>query len=105
MPGRQLGDRAFDELRRRHFAALGWAVAAHGGEEVKNTGDWLMAVFPSAAEAVEAAVAMQQATARQSRSHPVAIWVGIGVGDATMKVLQKRRELVDRSLRASNRVP
>jgi class 3 adenylate cyclase/tetratricopeptide (TPR) repeat protein len=81
----QLGDRAFDDLRRQHFAALSKAVAAHGGEEVKNTGDGLMAVFPSAAEAVEAAVAMQQATARQSRSHSVAIRVGIAVGDATFE--------------------
>ncbi len=63
----QLGDRAFDDLRRGHFAALSKAVAAHDGEEIKNTGDGLMAVFPSAAEAVEAAVAMQQSTARQSR--------------------------------------
>ena len=81
----QLGDRAFDELRRRHFAALSKAVAAHGGEEVKNTGDGIMAVFPSAAEAVEAAVAMQQATARQARVTPLAIRVGMAVGDATLE--------------------
>ena len=81
----QLGDRAFDELRRRHFAALSRAVMAHGGEEVKNTGDGLMAVFPSAAEAVEAAVAMQQATARQAKTTPLAIRVGVAVGDATVE--------------------
>jgi class 3 adenylate cyclase/tetratricopeptide (TPR) repeat protein len=81
----QLGDRAFDELRRAHFAALGRAVAAHGGEEVKNTGDGIMAVFPSAAEAVEAAVAMQQAAARQANNRPVAIRVGVAVGDATLE--------------------
>ena len=78
----QLGDRAFDDLRRRHFAALSKAVAAHGGEEVKNTGDGLMAVFPAAAEAVDAAVAMQQATARQSKNRSLAIRVGVAVGDA-----------------------
>ncbi len=81
----QLGDRVFDDLRRRHFTALGKAVAAHGGEEVKNTGDGLMAVFPSAAEAVEAAVAMQQATARQALNTPLTIRVGISVGDATFE--------------------
>jgi class 3 adenylate cyclase/tetratricopeptide (TPR) repeat protein len=81
----QLGDRAFDDLRRAHFAALGRAVAAHGGEEVKNTGDGLMAVFPSAAEAVEAAVAMQQATARQAKKGPLSIRVGVAVGDATLE--------------------
>jgi class 3 adenylate cyclase len=81
----RLGDRAFDELRRRHFSALANAVAAHGGEEVKNTGDGLMAVFPSAADAVEAAVAMQQAAARQARATPVTIRVGVAVGDATFE--------------------
>ncbi len=81
----QLGDRAFDELRRVHFAALSQAVVAHEGEEVKNTGDGIMVVFPSAAEAVEAAVAMQQATARQARTTPIAIRVGLAVGDATLE--------------------
>jgi class 3 adenylate cyclase len=80
-----LGDRAFDDLRRTHFAALARVVAAHGGEEVKNTGDGIMAVFPSAADAVEGAVAMQQATARQRTTSPIAIRVGVAVGDATLE--------------------
>lgn len=81
----QLGERQFDELRRSHFAALSKVVAAHSSEEVKNTGDGVMAVFPSAAEAVEAAVAMQQATARRRGDVWLAMRVGMAVGDATLE--------------------
>jgi class 3 adenylate cyclase len=36
-------------------------VEGHGGHEVKNLGDGLMVVFPSAVDAVSSAVAMQAA--------------------------------------------
>src|SRR5258708_1966993 len=57
----RLGEAAFDGLRRAHFAALREAIARTGGAEVKTTGDGLLATFPSAADAVSCAVAMQQA--------------------------------------------
>ena len=41
----QVGEAAFDELRGSHFAALRGAIESAGGEEIKNTGDGLMAVF------------------------------------------------------------
>jgi class 3 adenylate cyclase len=57
----QLGDVAADEARRTHFSLLREAVADSGGEEVKNLGDGLMVVFPSAVAAVRCAIGMQQA--------------------------------------------
>ena len=81
----RLGQRAFDELRRRHFSALGTVVTSYGGDEVKNTGDGILAVFPSAAQAVDAAVALQRATLRQGGPLPVAIRIGLAVGDATLE--------------------
>ena len=54
----RLGEAAFDELRREHFAGLREAVAGHGGEEVKTLGDGILAVFGSAADAVTCAVAV-----------------------------------------------
>lgn len=80
-----LGDRSYDDQRRGHFAALGEAIRAHHGEEIKNTGDGVMAVFPAAVDAVEAAVALQHATARHSRrsSVPLAIRIGLALGDVT----------------------
>src|SRR5215208_5711893 len=58
----QLGDDAADVVRREHFAALRSALAAHGGREVKSTGDGLMVAFPSAVAAVACAVEMQRST-------------------------------------------
>ncbi len=57
----QVGDvRAF-ALVRRHFVVLREAVAARGGAVVKTIGDAVMAVFPEAAPAFDAAVAMHRA--------------------------------------------
>src|SRR2546421_8214589 len=83
----RLGDVAFDDLRGEHFSLLREAIASHHGEEVKNTGDGIMATFASAAEATACAVAMQQATDRQARSKgvPVAIRVGLALGEATFE--------------------
>jgi tetratricopeptide (TPR) repeat protein len=83
----QLGEAAFDELRRGHFAALRAPIEQAGGEEIKNTGDGVMVVFGSVVEALQCAVAMQQATNRQSRSGPVplAIRVGLSLGEVTFE--------------------
>lgn len=82
----RLGDTAFDQLRRAHFAALRQAIERSGGQEVKNTGDGLLAIFGSVGDAVGCAVAIQQATARPIRSRgavPLAVRVGLSVGDVT----------------------
>ncbi len=83
----RLGDVAYDELRGDHFAGLREALAAHHGEEVKNTGDGVMATFSSAVEALECAVAMQQVADRQTRSPgaTVAIRVGLSTGEVTFE--------------------
>lgn len=78
-----MGEAAFDEFRRRHFAALRSAVERHGGEEIKTLGDGILAVFGSAADALAGAVAMQQGVDSQNRSepHPVSIRIGLALGD------------------------
>jgi class 3 adenylate cyclase/tetratricopeptide (TPR) repeat protein len=75
-----------DELRAEHFAILRKAItAADGAREVKNTGDGVMVVFPSASGATECAVAMQQAFEIRNRgaSEHLVIRVGVSMGDAT----------------------
>ena len=57
-------------------------AAAHKGEEVKWLGDGLMVAFPSAAEAVQAAVAMQQESRRLVGGERLAIRVGLNAGEA-----------------------
>ena len=74
-----------DRLREQHFATLREAIAAHGGTEVKNLGDGLMVAFDVASAALECAEAMQQAVARSNRASadPLAIRVGIALGEVT----------------------
>ena len=50
---------AADAVRQAHFALLRQAIADHGGVEVKNLGDGVMATFTTPSAAVACAVAMQ----------------------------------------------
>ena len=58
-----------DAIRRSHFETLRAVIEEHGGVEVKNLGDGVMAVFSSASHCVTAAVAMQQAVDLENRRH------------------------------------
>jgi len=83
----RLGDDAADALRQTHDRLVGDAVAASSGEVVKSTGDGLLAVFGSAADALDAAVAAQQAIAARNVSAEEAIGVraGLGIGDVSVE--------------------
>lgn len=81
----RLDDRA-DATRRAMFDALRHALRPFRGEEVKSLGDGLMVVFPSAADGLRAAVAMEQAMdrlSRRDRAAPLRLRVGLSVGDTT----------------------
>jgi hypothetical protein len=75
-----LGEEAAEELRRRHDAVLRAAVVERGGTVVKSLGDGILARFAGAADAVAAAVAMQQAAGDE-----LALRVGISAGDVTLE--------------------
>src|SRR2546429_6527698 len=79
------GEDAGDELRRAHARLVDEATRAHGGIVVKGLGDGAMAVFGGASEAVEAAVAVQQAADRVRRQEgtpaPLQLRVGVSVGE------------------------
>jgi DNA-binding NarL/FixJ family response regulator/class 3 adenylate cyclase len=74
-------DDAAELVRRQQFDALRAAIAAHGGREVKSTGDGLMVAFGSAVSAVRCAVAMQRATTGAGERRSVRI--GLGAGEPT----------------------
>lgn len=74
----QLGDDAFDALRRRHFQSLRSRVAAHGGTEVKSLGDGLMVTIPSVVDAIECAIGIQR---EADSSSGIAVRVGLHVGE------------------------
>jgi TolB-like protein/class 3 adenylate cyclase/lipoprotein NlpI len=60
-------------------------IAAHGGRVVKNTGDGLLAEFPSAVEAVRAAMAFQDRVYKlaieDAQDKQILFRVGINIGD------------------------
>ena len=74
-----------DRLRRDHFTVLRQAIAEADGREVKNLGDGLMAVFPSASAGLACAVAMQQGVEfdGRSRDQELGLRVGLAGGEVT----------------------
>jgi TolB-like protein/class 3 adenylate cyclase len=69
--------------------AVNPAIAAHGGRIVKNTGDGFLAEFPSAVEAVRAAVQFQarvkELTLDDVADRQIAFRVGINIGDVIVE--------------------
>jgi class 3 adenylate cyclase/TolB-like protein len=65
------------------------AIAEHGGRIVKNTGDGLLAEFPSAVEAVRGAVQFQirvdELTIGDAEDRRIAFRVGINIGDVIVE--------------------
>ena len=76
----RLGENAAEELRHKHDALLVDAIDTRRGHLVKHLGDGMMATFAGALDAVEAAVAIQQAMGRHNRSSPASLDVRIGIG-------------------------
>src|SRR5262245_32118054 len=78
----RVGDEQALRVLRAHQRLLRDAVAVHGGQEVKWTGDGLMTTFASSADAVRCAVAMQQTTRRRAAGERLAMRAGVHVGEA-----------------------
>jgi class 3 adenylate cyclase len=80
----RIGSVRFEELRREHDSILGDDVEDAGGRVVKNTGDGLLAAFPSVTAALSAATAIQQHLERRGRSADVkmSVRIGVSIGDA-----------------------
>ncbi len=84
----RLGEDAADDVRASHDAALTGAVEANSGRVVKHLGDGVMAVFESCTDALFAAVAVQQAVDldnRRSDAEPLAVRIGLSVGDVSVE--------------------
>ena len=82
--GRLGVDRA-DDARRALFSVFSAAIAAGDGVLINTMGDGCLASFSSAADAVTAAIAVQQAVARlrEQKVPGLGLRVGIAVGDVT----------------------
>ncbi|MCA9831406.1 MAG: adenylate/guanylate cyclase domain-containing protein [Dehalococcoidia bacterium] len=73
----RVGDEAAQEVLRGHNTTVRKALEAHGGREVKHTGDGIMAAFPSAVRAVEAALQVQ----RELAGGEVRVRIGLNAGE------------------------
>jgi TolB-like protein/class 3 adenylate cyclase len=77
------------KLRSLLTDAVTPAISQHRGRVVKNTGDGFLAEFPSAVEAVRAAVQFQtrikEITAADGEGRRIAFRVGINVGDVIVE--------------------
>jgi class 3 adenylate cyclase len=82
-----LGEERAEEVRRAHDQALIRAAEGASGTVVKHLGDGLLVLFAGSAEALGAAVAMQQALEVVGREERVDLTMRIGVsaGDVTLE--------------------
>jgi class 3 adenylate cyclase/pimeloyl-ACP methyl ester carboxylesterase len=81
----RLGDAKAQELVRTHNQIVREALAAHGGTEIKHTGDGIMASFPTASGAIEAAIAIQRRVSERdvgAHGHsPLQVHIGVNAGE------------------------
>ena len=82
----ELGDKEFVRLLAAHDDIVRGAVERHHGHVVKSQGDGFMTVFATPADAVHAAIDLQDrithASAKVLRRHPIRVRIGIHVGPA-----------------------
>ncbi|MEX1253101.1 MAG: adenylate/guanylate cyclase domain-containing protein [Dehalococcoidia bacterium] len=81
----RLGDAQAQEVVRAHDTIVREAVRAHGGFEVKHTGDGIMASFPTASGALECAIDIQRALASRAEggdsAEPLRVRIGVNAGE------------------------
>src|SRR5262245_60699522 len=78
----RVGDEQAQAILRAHRLMLQEAIAGHGGGEVKWLGDGLMTTFPSVADAVRCAIAMQRRARRPAAGERLGLRIGLHVGEA-----------------------
>lgn len=80
----RLGDEQAMGLLQVHDRIVREALTAHGGREVKHTGDGIMASFVSAAAAIRCGVQVQKQLRAYSAAHPdvpLQVRVGVAAGE------------------------
>jgi class 3 adenylate cyclase/pimeloyl-ACP methyl ester carboxylesterase len=98
----RLGDADAQELVRAHDTIVRDALRAHGGTEVKHTGDGIMASFGSPSRALESAIAIQRAFAKGSEDLHTSLRVRVGMN--TGEPLVENGDLFGTSVQLARRV-
>jgi adenylate cyclase len=97
------GDYGAQTVVRAHNAIVRAALANHGGREVKHTGDGIMAVFFTAASAVQATIDIQNDVAQHNEdtdAMPLKVRIGLNAG----KVIQEEDDYYGAAVQLSARV-
>jgi class 3 adenylate cyclase/pimeloyl-ACP methyl ester carboxylesterase len=84
----RLGDAAAQEIVRAHNEIVREAIGAWSGREIKHTGDGIMASFPLASSALEAAVAIQRGVAAHEPDESTTqlrVRVGLNAGEPVVE--------------------
>ena len=76
----RLGDAKAQELVRAHNAIVRDALKAHGGSEIKHTGDGIMASFSSVSKGLACAVAIQRGV-EGSKAMALQVHIGLNAGE------------------------
>jgi class 3 adenylate cyclase/pimeloyl-ACP methyl ester carboxylesterase len=77
----ELGDRRWRELLDRHDQVVGAELARFRGQQIRSTGDGILAMFDGAARAVRCAAAMRDAL----RPHGLDIRAGLHTGEVELR--------------------
>jgi class 3 adenylate cyclase len=97
------GDYGAQSVVRAHNAIVRTALANHGGREVKHTGDGIMAVFFTAASAVQATIDIQHDVVKHNEgtdAMPLKVRIGLNAG----KVIQEEDDYYGAAVQLSARV-
>jgi len=82
------GDAAAQEIVRAHNDIVRDALRQNGGAEVKHTGDGIMASFPLASSAIEAAIQVQRGVSAHNEAHADSqfrVRVGLNAGEPVIE--------------------
>ena len=96
---RRLGDERAQDLVRRHNTVVREALHAHGGDEIKHTGDGIMASFATASGAIACAVAIQRTIAAEPAGD-MAVHIGLNAGEPVVE----DRDLFGTSVQMARRI-
>jgi class 3 adenylate cyclase len=99
----RLGDQRWAAVLEHHDRTVRAIVAGHGGTVVKGSGDGYLIVFPSARQAVLAAIAIQRATGSVDGAGPegpILLRAGLHTGE----VVQRDGDVFGRNVIAASRI-
>jgi DNA-binding NarL/FixJ family response regulator len=77
----EIGDRRWRELLDRHDELVRAELGAHGGREIKTTGDGFLALFDAPARAIRCAVAIRD----RLRSEGLDVRIGLHAGEVELR--------------------